>query len=378
MIGALPLLSRLLLATLAATLLGGCLMARLYREPLGEDSQILELTTDDGWRLALVRYAPQLPARGAPVLFVPGVINNGRAADIDREHSLARFFAAQGRDTYVLYLRGTSLSDKPDSRAGRGAVYNIDTLVSRDVAAAVRRVREHTGAEAVDLVGHSMGGHLIYIYLALGGQGVNAAAVLGAQGRFLTGGRTEAALVRFFVGMASMGETVPAPAIMDALFPIHGTFEGPLEKMGRSTRNVTSTTWRKFMANAVAETSGQVFAQLEKWAQRDRMCSFDGSIDYTALLATVRVPVLVIAGKIDAMAPATQVRAGYEMLGGPKRFLVAGEENGFASDYGHGDLVMADRAAVELWPRIESFFGEHDAARRPDESGTAQRTVRDR
>ncbi|MGI5865639.1 MAG: alpha/beta fold hydrolase [Myxococcales bacterium] len=52
-------------------------------------------------------------------------------------------------------------------------------------------------------------------------------------------------------------------------------------------------------------------------------------------------------------------KAGYDYLGGPKRFFIAGEENGFRHDYGHVDLIIGERADEELWPRLLSFLDEH-------------------
>jgi pimeloyl-ACP methyl ester carboxylesterase len=92
------------------------------------------------------------------------------------------------------------------------------------------------------------------------------------------------------------------------------------------------------------------------------MVSLDGSVDYARLLARTNTPALVVAGKLDRTAPGAAVRAGFEALGGPREYFVAGEENGCLHDYGHMDLLLADRAPVELWPRLLAFLDRHRPA----------------
>jgi pimeloyl-ACP methyl ester carboxylesterase len=356
-------MSRGLVLALALAASPGCVLAALWRQPLPPEASIERVRTGDGWTLGLIHYRPAGDSRGLPLLLCHGVVNNGRILDIDERQSLARFTASQGRDTYVMNLRGTPLSDGPDEAAGRSESYDVDTLVRQDVAFAVRRILEATGAPALDMVGHSMGGHLIYMYLGLGGEGVNAAAVMGAQARFFADGEQERLrhAVLGWMGV-NLGATAPAPLFAHAWLPFSCVAEGPLERMGLNKDNVPPEVWRHFLATAVAPTSREVFVQLRRWTDEDRFLSADGRVDYLALLRKVRQPVLVVAAKIDRMAPLATVKPGYDALGGPKKLLVVGEENGFEVDYGHGDRVMSPRAAREVWPQLLEFFDAHDGA----------------
>ena len=350
---------RAALAVLALGLGAGCVLGRLYREPLPPEAELFDATTADGWRLGIIRYRPERP-RGLPVLLCHGVFNNGRILDIDAEHSLARWLASRGRDTYLLNLRGTRYSDQPDPQAGRSLRYSADTYVLQDMPAAIEAIRRRTGAPKVDLVGHSMGGHLAYIYVAERPEDVNAVVTLGASAHFHGVGKIERESGRSIARLGtSLGPTVPAPEIAHVFAPLHGEIEGPIERVGRNAQNVSVTTWKRFMATGVDYCSRDVIAQLDLWISQNHMSSADGKVDYTARLRTVRAPVLVIAAKLDKIAPVASVKAGYELLGGPKEFFIAGEENGFRFDYAHGDLVMADRAKLEVWPEVLRFFETH-------------------
>jgi hypothetical protein len=53
------------------------------------------------------------------------------------------------------------------------------------------------------------------------------------------------------------------------------------------------------------------------------------------------------------------VKDAYRALGGPKEWLLIGEENGAEADYGHLDLVIGERAGTEVFPRVLDFLDRH-------------------
>jgi len=55
------------------------------------------------------------------------------------------------------------------------------------------------------------------------------------------------------------------------------------------------------------------------------------------------------------------VKDGYRLLGGPKEWFLAGEENGAEADYSHMDLILGERAQTEVWPRVLDFLDRHSA-----------------
>ncbi|MBX5482068.1 MAG: hypothetical protein IRZ16_09570 [Myxococcaceae bacterium] len=87
-----------------------------------------------------------------------------------------------------------------------------------------------------------------------------------------------------------------------------------------------------------------------------RFESADGAIDYRRDMAKIRVPVMVVAGKVDRIANPAAVKDGYRALGGEKVWLLAAEENGFQADYGHMDFLIGQRAATEVWPKVLEFL----------------------
>ncbi len=345
---------------LALALAAGCAKSG-YLEPLPKEAVRFRARTADGWELALVRYLPAAPATGRPVLLCHGISSNDRNMDLDARHSIARWFAAHGREAWTMALRGNGLSDHADWAAGRRPGYTFDDYWQYDRPAAIAKVREVSGAPEIDFVAHSMGGMVLYAYLSQGGEGIAAAATMGSPTRLDWGNPADPTLVAAVQTLDttwSFPSAVPELLVVPATLAMQGT---PLEFLLYDPRNTTPETWRRLMVGGADWTSGAVIAQLANLIDRGFFGSADGTRDFRKDLARVRVPVLVVAGKRDRVGVPPAVKDGYRLLGGPKEWFLAGEENGAQADYGHMDLVLGERAPVELWPRVLDFLDRHAA-----------------
>ena len=317
------------------------------------------VVTADGWSLSLTEYRPAHPT-GRPVLLVHGISANDRNLDLDATHSLARWLASHGRDTFNLSLRGTGTSDGPDPERGRAYGYTFDTMAREDLPAAIAFVRQATHAPLVDYVGHSMGGMLLYAYLAEGGQGVGAGVTLGSPTRLDFGSRLDPLVLGAVNAMVGKDSAFATATPARFLLPIQaGLDDGPVARLFYNPANVTPATWKELLAVGVDDISGALLIQLSALIRDGRFQSADGKLDYRRDMAKIHVPLLVVAGKADRLGTVMAVKDGYRALGGPKEWLLLGEENGFAHDYGLMDMVLGERASVELWPRVLDFLDRH-------------------
>jgi pimeloyl-ACP methyl ester carboxylesterase len=323
--------------------------------PLPPDAEQVSAPTDDGWHIALVRYRPIGKPTGAPVILCHGISANARNMDLDEAHSMARYFAAHGREAWTMSLRGTGDSDRPDEAKGRHAP-TFDDFWKHDLPAVIATVRERSGATTVDYVGHSMGGMTVYAYLSQGGQGLGAVTTMGSPTRLDWG-----------TGVESLADGLLPFLSKDAIVPsaLGSTLAAPFasndDLMSRFFYNPQSTnvaTWQRLMAYGVADTSGGVAHQLYGLMKGGRFVSLDG-VDLRAGLATVSTPVLVVAGRLDRIALSPAVRDGYDALGGPKEWLLITRANGTVGDYGHMDLVIGERAGDEVWVHVLDFLNRH-------------------
>jgi poly(3-hydroxyalkanoate) synthetase len=316
--------------------------------------------TSDGWGIALVRYQAKGTPSGPPVILCHGVAANARNMDLDDDVSMARWFAAHGRETWTVSLRGGGDSDRPDEAAGRPAGFDFDDYWKKDLPAVITYVRKVSGAKAIDWVGHSMGGMVLYAYLAEGGEGINAATTMGSPTRLDWGTGVEGPLLAAAPKLQGLRFTVPASLGAHAMAPIDPHFDdGPMERFFYNPQSTSKRSWQRLIAYGTSDISSGVLMQLASVMRDGAMKSADGAIDFKKDMARITTPVLVVAAKLDRVAITPAVKDGYRALGGPKEWLLITRANGARGEYGHMDLVIGDRAADEVWSKVLDFLNRH-------------------
>lgn len=343
-------------------LLPGCALTRTYYgEGLPTDAEILVAHAADGTDLPVIHYQPVgKRVSDTPIVLCHGISANARHMDLDADHSLARWFAARGYETFAMSLRDTMDQALPESaHRGDPSKTTFDTYVDQDLPAVIALVRERTHADAVDYVGHSMGGMILYAYLAKGGTGIRAAVTLGSPVRLRMGGRLDPFIRERGATLLDGLATVPNAALAPLITPWSASVEGPVELLVVNLENVNVATWQKLLVVGTGDIAGGVLRQLQQDIAHDRFESADGKLDYLAGLSKVKTPVFVVAAKLDRIASPGAVKPAYDRLAGDKRFFVAGTENGFQFDYGHCDLTIGERAPEELWPMLQRWFEAH-------------------
>ncbi|MBS2025445.1 MAG: alpha/beta hydrolase [Deltaproteobacteria bacterium] len=333
----------------------GCAIGRSLWSPapLPEQAQHKTAKTADGWELSLIHYVPAAKQeRRRPVLFVHGIVTNQRNLDYDEKHSIVREAARHGLDAWSMSLRAHGESTKASLFGGdKKYDWDFDTYCTEDLPAAIAEVKEETGAAQIDLVGHSMGGMLVYCLLARGGeaaQSIGAAATLGSPLGFRWGPRMNS-LARLGASAASKLPVVKLDSPTLLALPLMSLFPQPAALFLYNPANMDEKVWQGFLAVGVEDESPRLAAQFGQWLETDRFTSRDGALDYEKALAQTRTPVLVIAGKADQLGFTPLVRRGYDALGGDKAFVLVGEENGAGADYGHMDLLLGDHAPQEVF-----------------------------
>jgi poly(3-hydroxyalkanoate) synthetase len=342
---------------LIALLACGC---AAYREPLPKEAELHHPRTTDGWDLQMVRYVPK-EVKGRPVLLCHGINTNGRNMDLDARHSMARWFAAHGREAWTLSMRPAGLYYGPDGGTAplSKPTYGLEELVEKDITAAVEYVRKVTGAPRIDYVGHSLGGIVLYGYLGRGGQGIGAASILGSPMRLDLGGPGDLLLPQL-AGMLDANWAIPLKVVSPLGVPMADLVkDNPQELLLFNPENTTSESMKKLMMEGAEDVSIALLQQLAGMLKSGELKSRDGTRNYRLALAQVTTPVLVVAGKRDRLATVPAVKAGYLALGGPKEWKLMGVENGAQADYAHMDLVLGERADTELWPSLLDFFERH-------------------
>ena len=309
-----------------------------------QQDELVFADTSDGWAVALAHRKPRAAPRTPPVLLCHGLAANRGNVDfgIDR-YSVSLFLAQAGFDCYALELRGHGASHRIRKTAPRH--WSFDTYLREDIPAAIERM-----GGRVLWVGHSQGA-LLGLAAAVAYPDKIAGVVAMAGPSHFNVQKELKRLLRF-----SFLATGRHRWFVRAISPIAGVFHPAIGQFALNTRNVEPRVYRQLMTSVVEDISPGVLRQFLAWARSDAFVSTDGKVDYRGGLASAKTPALFIAGAKDLLAPPGAVRAGFELWGGEKEYLVAGTAEGFSADYGHSDLIFGRNAPEEIFPRVRDWL----------------------
>jgi len=317
-----------------------------------------ELRTSDGFALALFRSpSPRPHLRKRPVLLLHGVAANRFGFGLSEQANLPRFLNEHGRDVWLLEFRGARSSRDLLNR--KRAPIDVDRMLDVDLPAAVDQIVNVTGASAIDLVGHSLGGLLTYLYLgrhpdAPVGRAVTLSAPSGFRHMLPALGRP---LLRRPAGRARNVLDRVSGLKLDRISKTRGPL-GHLVMWRQHSRvgNMDRHERRLFLDHAVEDMPGSFLGQLMDWVVDGRMTSRSGE-RYEDALSRVRHPVRVIACATDKVVPPFVVEAGYQALGSAERdYVVVGKQHGSTRNYGHMDMLMARSAWRDVYGPVGAWL----------------------
>ncbi|HYH97889.1 alpha/beta fold hydrolase [Hyalangium sp.] len=268
-------------------------------------------------------------AGGVGILFLHGLFSDGRFFLGASGEGPARYFLDQGCTVYLADLRGHGGSRWPAKRAWD---WSFDTYAQDDIPDLIRAVRaRHTGP--LFLLAHSMAG-----YAALAGLGLhpevqrmlNGVCVLStAVNDYSDGGLKKGVMVRFSSLLAGLLGRFPAKALK----------QGP------------------------ADEPAAVMRQFAQWAPTGAFQSVDGRTDYWQALGQVTLPVFSGVGEADVFhaSPRRAEKLVGKLGSTDKTFTICGRSHGFASDFGHFDIIRGSRAQKEILPRVHEWMRSRSA-----------------
>ncbi len=337
-------------------LLLGCEPEVPDEPPCGVEHGVF-LDTPDGAVIHLHRHQ----ADGPPVLVVHGISSNHYCWDLDPQRSIGTYLAARGFDTWLLDMRGHGDARKAPGGKNLDRHWAADDYGLHDIPTAVAYVQQQTGHQKLGYVGHSLGGMVGAIYASqLGDDALWAMVVVGSPAEF-TDPDLMMSLARTTFGVGgAITPFILTPSLARVANAWSDSLPIDVEAFLFVDDNMQPEAARRMMHTVVSPLWPGEMLQFANMLQDGRFQSRDGERDYRADMAKIQVPVLAIAGRADRVAPPDRVRGYYEAVGSvEKRFVVAGLENGFVSDYGHLDLPIGDHAPDEIYPLIEGWLREH-------------------
>lgn len=314
--------------------------------------------TPDGWQLALHRIRPPRRARRLPLVMVPGLAANRLNLDLDERYSIARAAAHQGFDVFVLELRGTGLSRPPGGRDRALFSWSFSDFAEHDLPAALRTVRELSGAPLVHAFGHSMGGMLLAHHAAQGEALLRSLALVGTPlVAALEVGGLERAYLKLASRFAASGRRVPLRRAFGAAGRVMRFSVLLADGRLLNAANVDAEVMLRLASEAVEDVPLSLLNDF--WGCM--LGSGAHAFTYEHHLHRVEAPALVVSGAVDRIAPPAAVEAlALRLRGQDVRYREAGVRQGFRVDYGHADLLVGRRAPEEIYPLLLQYWREMD------------------
>jgi pimeloyl-ACP methyl ester carboxylesterase len=383
-------------ATLASAALYGLGVYLGFKSPLPGRPQDIEgglavedheFDTADGVTLRLKRYANP---GGSPVLLCHGFGGCGTSFDLPSEgHNLAVFLARQGFDVWISSWRGCG--NEPYASGCGDWTHTIDDLAIYDAPALVDGVAAATG-KRVFWIGHSMGGHILYMYLQgvrfEDGHVVSDPQLVAERHEKLSGGITAGSPPGFryekgepysmvfgsragkavlnAMNQEMLKKEVTAPHVSGL-----GGVGNALEKHPRIVmafsrtpfviftycrRNTDKDTTTMLAMLGQGDASAGMYVQLfsaildEQFLEHPGRCSPGTQYDYTSNMGLVSLPIFFLTGTGDFANAATIKALGYDRVASVTKEYVCLE------GYGHTDLIMGRNVEREVFPLMSGWI----------------------
>jgi pimeloyl-ACP methyl ester carboxylesterase len=291
----------------------------------------------------------------APVLLVHGFGQNRYTWHLPAR-SFSSYLARRGFDVFNLDLRGHGRSRGLGARRCRG----VEDYVREDVPAAVEEIQTLSGDRPVWIVGHSLGGLVGYAAAPELAGAIAGIASIGSPYHFTRGSLTLGAISLFFRGLA-LGPSLPnaplplAPVGLAMRF-LRRFAESPLYPLplrGYHAGSCEPHVLEQYLRLAFDRAAMSEMLDMFEWAAHQR---FGGKeFDYGEPFEKMDLPLLVLAGTNDDLAPPASVRPGFvRSRSRDKTYRVL--------PLGHIDLIVGRDAPLMTWSLVSNWLEKRAAA----------------
>ncbi|MGH7772847.1 MAG: alpha/beta fold hydrolase [Candidatus Binatia bacterium] len=316
--------------------------------------------TDEKFELALERLRIGKKAqRRLPVVLSHGFFVNSLFLNLDEDHSLGQYLAKEGFDVWNLSFRGTGRSLSP--LKGTPKSWTLDEMIDQDFSVVIRYIQKESRSSKVSWVGYEMGGLLAYGYLGKkGGSGLAALVTIGSPATF---SHPHQEPLKRLLGLDE------SPTLKKIFLSLNGPFLGRLliplvpriERLFYNPDNIEDEVKEKLLEDALTEINPGVLDHLLLMIRRGEFVSAKGDFSYWKNLAKVQLPLLLIGGEKDMLAPPEAIRAVHRSVGSADRTLrIFGPGAKDSAAYGHLDLILGRKSKQEIFPVIGRWLKQRD------------------
>src|SRR4051794_41370299 len=331
---------------------------------------VRSVPTSDGTEVRLTRY--QMGTKG-PIVMAPGYGNAARAFAVDTvRKNWVQYLGEQGYDVWLFDYRASP--DLPSS----WTQFTVDDIALRDWPAAIDAVRQETGSETVQAMGHCVGG--LSLFMAIGGglQGLRSAMFSAAAGHPIpTVGNQVRAHIRLSTMFKALGieglntdydpDSLPdkaVEALMKAL-PFRHVYDHPVARRiyfiyGDVYRyeNINRETMEQAVPAFFGNGNITFFEHLSAMIRASAARNVRGEDVYLSNADAYRMPIAFLTGEHNRMFVPKGLQRSYDHLrkaNGPERYT-----HHVFKDYAHLDCWLGTNAERDVWPTALAELEKHN------------------
>jgi pimeloyl-ACP methyl ester carboxylesterase len=308
--------------------------------------------------LAMIRkrHAPRRGGPGetiAPVLLVHGYGQNRYAWHLPAR-SVSNYLARAGFDVFNIDLRGHGRS----RHLGAHRPTHVTDYVREDIPAAIDEIRRISGDRPIFYLGHSMGGLIGYAAAASLNGALAGVATLGSPYHFARGSWALTlagnALLAVDRRLPLGHHAAPLKGLGEAMRLLRTFIESPLFPLpirGFDAGSMEPNVLGQHMSLAMDSGSIAVLRNLFLSGIEARRSGhkLGGLTGYAGAFEKLDLPLLIIAGTKDDLAPPASVEpAFHESKSHDKIYRTFPR--------GHIDLVVGRDAPLTVWPLLEAWM----------------------
>ncbi len=299
-------------------------------------------------------------ATRASVLLIHGYGQNRYAFHLP-SRSMSGHLARAGFDVYNVDLRGRGRS----AHLGAPRPRSVLDFVHEDVPAALDEIGRLSGPRPVFLVGHSLGGVVSYCVAADHRPRVAGVISLGSPYHFSLGSRWLAGASVAFLALDRRirlpNLVVPLRTFGSAVRAARGLVDSPLYPLpvrGFHRGSIEAEVLGQHMALAMDRGSIATMRAMFAWASQVRSLGESGDeglFGYAGRFEALDMPLLVVSGKYDDLAPPASVEPAY-------RLSRSSDKTYRELPFGHIDMLVGRDAPLLTWPLVESWLSRRCSA----------------
>jgi pimeloyl-ACP methyl ester carboxylesterase len=306
-----------------------------------------------GWELDVRRHSrpDRFDPALRPVLLVPGYCMNTTPLGYHPEgESMIEFLAGRGFEVWTSNLRGQG-----DSRPVGGARnVGFRELALGDLARAIGHVRSETktATDRVDVVGCSLGGTYLFVYLAHHPEdhGIGSVVAIGAPLRW----EGTHPLFRAVFASPRLAAALPIAGTrraMGLVMPFIAARAPSLLSMYLNASTVDLSCAPR-LVQTVEDPIPRLNGEIAHWV-RDRDLTVEG-VNVTEALGRVDRPLLCIVANRDGVVPTAAARSALDAFGSRDRELLAvGDDDVW---FAHADLFISRHAQKKVFEPLAEWL----------------------